>query len=386
MSYSIIFVTAQDISEGSGAGIATFEIVRAFVTNPDISMTLVAPEPRGNLPSELLADIDRIVFMPQKPESSTLLTHIRTSANGFTGMHKALTGKRPDAIVARMHLTLLAPAVYARRYDLPYFLLARGSGYKRLRFSRVLTQIFRFNVQTADEVYAASDEIQADSDQFRNENQSPTQIMANAVDPELFAPQPRQAARQALELGFEKDDFVIGFVGTMRRIHAMRELVEALTHVRNPERIKLLLNGDGDDRAPTEELVSGLGFEDNVVFTGLVEHDAVPDYIAACDITYGAVKMESATPIKCFEYLAAGRPVIVNEMPEMAFVAEQNLGSTVSTVTPESIAEAIEVLSQLDEAERAAMGNRARTYVLNNHTWQSAAESVVGDLSALLAQ
>lgn len=73
-------------------------------------------------------------------------------------------------------------------------------------------------------------------------------------------------------------------------------------------------------------------------------------------------------------------------MPEMAFVAEQNLGSTVSTVTPESIAEAIEVLSQLDEAERAAMGNRARTYVLNNHTWQSAAESVVGDLSALLAQ
>lgn len=384
MSYSIIFVTAQDISARSGAGIATREIVQAFVTNPDVHVILVAPQPREDLSSELLADIDRIVFIPQKPESPSLFTHAKSTIDGFRGMREALASERPDAIVARMHHTLLAPAVYARYYDLPYFLLARGNAYKRLRFSWALKQVFRFNVRTSTEVYAASDEIQADADRFRKSDQNQTQTMANAVDPELFAPQPQRVARQALDLGFENDDFVIGFVGTMRRMHAVRELVKSLEYVRNSQQIKLLLVGDGDDREPTEALVSELGVEDNVVFTGFVEHDAVPDYIAACDITYGALKRESATPIKCFEYMAAGRPAIVNEMPEMAFVAEQNLGATISTVTPETIATAIDSLRELDDTERAAMGDRARTYVLNNHTWQAAVESIVSDLAASL--
>jgi len=99
---------------------------------------------------------------------------------------------------------------------------------------------------------------------------------------------------------------------------------------------------------------------DSIVFTGFVPHEEVTDYISACDITFGAMKRDSATPIKCFEYMAAGRPVIVNDMPEMAFVDERDIGATISTVTPEVIAAAIETLSGLDEQERAAMGDRAR--------------------------
>jgi len=383
MSYSIIFVTAQDISQRSGAGIATREIVQAFVTNSKIHVTLVAPKPREDLSSELLADIDRTVFMPQKPESPSLFTHAKSAVDGFRGMRETLANERPDAIVARMHHTLLAPAFYANRYDLPYFLLARGNSYKRLRFKQVLTKVFQFNVRAATEVYAASNEIQADADRFRRPEQSETQIMSNAVDPELFTPQPRSEARRKLQLGFRKDDFVVGFVGTMRRMHAVRELVESLTYLSDATRVKLLLIGDGEDRGPSEELASELGVIDSIVFTGFVPHEEVTDYISACDITFGAMKRDSATPIKCFEYMAAGRPVIVNDMPEMAFVDERDIGATISTVTPEVIAAAIETLSGLDEQERAAMGDRARTYILNNHTWQSAIDSIVTDLEHL---
>jgi len=169
--------------------------------------------------------------------------------------------------------------------------------------------------------------------------------MSNAVDPELFTPQPRSEARRKLQLGFRKDDFVVGFVGTMRRMHAVRELVESLTYLSDATRVKLLLIGDGEDRGPSEELASELGVIDSIVFTGFVPHEEVTDYISACDITFGAMKRDSATPIKCFEYMAAGRPVIVNDMPEMAFVDERDIGATISTVTPEVIAAAIETLS-----------------------------------------
>jgi len=110
--------------------------------------------------------------------------------------------------------------------------------------------VFQFNVRAATEVYAASNEIQADADRFRRPEQSETQIMSNAVDPELFTPQPRSEARRKLQLGFRKDDFVVGFVGTMRRMHAVRELVESLTYLSDATRVKLLLIGDGEDRGP----------------------------------------------------------------------------------------------------------------------------------------
>jgi len=47
--------------------------------------------------------------MPQKPESPSLFTHAKSAVDGFRGMRETLANERPDAIVARMHHTLLAP-------------------------------------------------------------------------------------------------------------------------------------------------------------------------------------------------------------------------------------------------------------------------------------
>lgn len=376
----LLFFTASDLSKKSGGSIATREIVKAFAQKQDVTLNVACPKPENSLPTKIQQDVNHFIYMPSKRSPPTILTHGRSAIDGFRGMREALEIGNPQAVVARMHHTLLAPAFFAEKEGLPYLLLARGNSYKRLRFSPVLKRIFRYNVQRADEVYAASGEIKHDADRYRGVKQSESKILANAVDTNLFAPTTQESAREDIGIELEDSDFVVGFVGTMRRMHAVRELVKSLIYVDHTN-IKILLVGDGDDRDAVEELVRTQGFTDKVIFTGFISHEKVPKYISACDVCYAAMKRESATPIKCFEYMSCARPIIVNDMEEMLFVNELGLGRTINYVSPEEIGAAIEDLYETEESKMEEMGRLARSYVEENYTWSSFADVILKDIS-----
>jgi len=82
-------------------------------------------------------------------------------------------------------------------------------------------------------------------------------------------------------------------------------------------------------------------------------------------------------PVKLFEYMAAGIPVIAAaEGESSAFVREADCGILVDPMKPEQIAEAIIRLSTNPEMA-AAMGARGRRAVLDKHNWESEAEKLV---------
>lgn len=372
----ILFVSAVDLSENSGAGVATKEVIKAFSKTTRISV--ICQQPQDELEEELLSRVDEFFYLPA--DFSGIARHVKLSVDTFPVMRRAIKKTQPEAIIARMHPTMLAPPAFAKLYDIPYYLLARGDTYKRLRFASILTQLFKVNVRVAEEVYVAADKIKKDADTFRTGSQSESKIVSNAVDPDLFSPRERMAARNGLDLGLNEDDFVVGFVGTMRPAHGVKELITSITRLDDTIPVKLLIVGDGSEKETCEELVEELGLEDNVSFTGFVSHDRVPEYISACDVMYGALKMESATPIKCFEYLATERPVIVSDVSELGFVEREALGVVVDEVQPDQIADAIVELHEMDSPERREMGERGREYVVENHTWDAFVEEVLDDV------
>lgn len=82
-------------------------------------------------------------------------------------------------------------------------------------------------------------------------------------------------------------------------------------------------------------------------------------------------------PVKLFEYMAAGMPVIAAAEGESAtFVREADCGILVDPLKPEQIAEAIVRLSTNPEMA-AAMGARGRRAILDKHNWESEAEKLV---------
>lgn len=93
---------------------------------------------------------------------------------------------------------------------------------------------------------------------------------------------------------------------------------------------------------------------------------------------------EGAVPVKLFEYLAAGVPVVASDFPEIRAVVEAaDAGLLVDPLDGDAVAAAVRTLLADDESA-AAMGKRGREYVLAHHTWEAQAPILL-DLYADLA-
>lgn len=377
---SVLFVSMDDISGKGGNSVATKDMLSAFVEDPRVSMAAVLPEPQGKLPDDM-SNID-IEYIPALSNKS-MKSYAKYSILSFPMVRRTLKKYDPDIIVARMHPVLIAPAVLASRYGKPYVLLSRGTSYKNLRFSSVLKRIYKVNVRRADEVYTASQEIKRDTDRMRKEGQTEAKVFPNGINPDLFEPLRKKEARESLELGLRDEDFVVGFVGSMGPRHTVDRLIESVQYVNDEISVKLLLLGDGPKLEDYKKLAKESGLADKAVFTGFVPHEQVHEYISACDVTYGVTEQESATPIKCFEYLACERPVIVRNIPELGFVVKEEVGVQVDEIDGKAIGDAIERLYELGENKRKDMGERGREYVLENHTWDRLVDIVLEDLSQI---
>lgn len=126
------------------------------------------------------------------------------------------------------------------------------------------------------------------------------------VDLDLFHPA-ADPARLRHELGLEHR-FVVGWVGSFRRFHALEQAVEAMVPI---DGATLLLVGDGPERLRIDQLARARGVP--TVFTGTVDHDALPIHLAAMDAAVLLAPPGAPfhySPLKLAEYLAAGVPVV----------------------------------------------------------------------------
>ena len=172
-----------------------------------------------------------------------------------------------------------------------------------------------------------------------------------------------------------EDSKVIIYIGTMNKERHLDVLIHAFSKVReNKENVKLLMVGDGTDISNLEELANELGIKNDVIFTGQVYFDEVPNFIAAADIGVSAVPpldfFKLSSPIKMFEYMAMAKPVVANEeIPEQEEVIEQSGGGVLVSFTPEAFAQAI--IELLDNSERTKeMGRRGREWVIKNRSYE----------------
>lgn len=77
---------------------------------------------------------------------------------------------------------------------------------------------------------------------------------------------------------------------------------------------------------------------------------------------------------KIFEYMAAGRPIVIALNAVNNPVVEADAGFTVSPEDSDALADGIEHLLNLTHEERVAMGARARYHVEKNYSFEILAE------------
>lgn len=209
-------------------------------------------------------------------------------------------------------------------------------------------------------------------------------VTPNGVHPQLFEAPDRVAARRDLGLGeASADEVVLGFVGYYRDWHRLDLVIAALAR-EDLAHASLVLIGEGPAHDDLVRAAATAGVSQRVHFAGPRPHGRIPDLLPAFDLALVPSINPYASPLKLFEYMAAGLAVIAPDQPNLREVLAD--GENALLVPPgegEALAEAIVRLAR--EADlRTRLGNAARTTVSERDlTWRGNARRVVAAVERL---
>jgi glycosyltransferase involved in cell wall biosynthesis len=168
------------------------------------------------------------------------------------------------------------------------------------------------------------------------------------------------------------------FLGSFRAWHGVLDFVRACGMLLDAGRmISALLIGDGPERAAAERLAAR--WPGRFTFTGAVPYDDVPQLLAGA--TIGVAPFNTAphpalraagffwSPLKVYEYMAAGLPVVTIDIPPLnRVIREGEEGMLYREGDVAGLAAAIGRLLD-DPAQAAAIGRRARMRVVEHYSW-----------------
>ena len=166
--------------------------------------------------------------------------------------------------------------------------------------------------------------------------------------------------------GFSK---VVVFAGRLVDQKDLPTLLRAMALVTEsvPYKVALVIAGDGQRRSSLMALANDLGLRDNVVFTGRLEYDQVPKYVAAADVFALSSIYEGSAKVLA-EASACCLPVVATDISGTRdTVIDGETGIVVPPRDPEAFAQAL--INILDNPQRAReMGLAGRKRVVRQYT------------------
>jgi glycosyltransferase involved in cell wall biosynthesis len=202
-------------------------------------------------------------------------------------------------------------------------------------------------------------------------------VVPNGVDVERFDP----ARVEARSLG---PGFHIVFAGALAPWQGLDTLLRALVDVP----AVAIIAGDGPARAELEALASALGLGTRARFLGHVAPDDVPALLAGAQVCFvghtdrGNSGDTFRSPLKLYEYLAMGKPVISSAVPDaVAAIVEGKTGFLFEAGDVASLASAMRAAMA---APLAAMGEAARRDAVLCHSWQARVRDMLGRVEAIV--
>jgi glycogen synthase len=198
-------------------------------------------------------------------------------------------------------------------------------------------------------------------------------VIPNGVDSSQFVPRPRDVER-ARRYGLE-GKFVVGFVGTMRRLEGLSTLVEAYARLgfRRSD-IALVLVGDGPDQADLKAKAASLG-RSEIIFTGTVPHSDVASWYSVMDVVvYPRIRAqinERVTPLKPLEAMALGKVCIASDVGGLLeLIRDDDTGVIFPSGNADALAAAI--IDLADDPDRLRrLGRSGLEFVCRERDWSA---------------
>ena len=242
------------------------------------------------------------------------LAEVAYNVPAYRRLRSAAGPFRPDIVYERYNLFYLAGALLARRLGVPFYLEVNApiaderTQFSGLRLRGLARRLEAWTWRAATRVVAVTGVLKA---MIVAAGVAPERIevVPNGIDPAAFAGLPVRPT--------EPDPLVLGFVGFVRDWHGLDAVIAAMAGYSGTPRLDLVVIGDGPARAALERQAAALGIADRVRFTGLAPHADVPRLVAGFDIALQPRAVAYASPLKLFDYMAAGRAIVAPDQPNI---------------------------------------------------------------------
>lgn len=279
---------------------------------------------------------------------------------------------QPDLIYERYNLYYLAGAWLARRRRIPFYvevnapLAEERRRFGGLRLARLARAVEAFIWRSADHVFAVTSDLK----QRIAARAVPLERIAvtpNGVDPDRFRP---RLAKHSTEPP------VLGFIGFVRDWHGVDAVIRGMA-AGTPE-LTLVVAGEGAICADLERLAATLGCGDRVRFLGLTPREAVPELLAGFDIALQPRALPYASPLKLFEYMAAGCAIVAPDQPNIQeIVTHEETALLFDPAKEGAMWEAVARLAA-DPELRVRLGQAAQAEIRRrDFTWRGNAARVI---------
>jgi glycosyltransferase involved in cell wall biosynthesis len=204
----------------------------------------------------------------------------------------------------------------------------------------------------------------------------PLIVAPDAVDPALLAAAPARAEARRL-LGLPQDRPVACYTGHLYRWKGVYTLADA-ARLLPPEWLVCIVGGVGEHLDALRRYVAARSGGAEVRLPGYVPPAQVPIWLAAADVlvlpnsAQDPISREYTSPLKLFEYMAAGRPIVASDLPSLREVLEHGRNAwLVAPDDPAALAGALCTVRD-DPALAGRLAERAHADVAA-YTWEARA-------------
>ncbi|MGI8924115.1 MAG: glycosyltransferase family 4 protein [Fimbriimonadales bacterium] len=351
-----------------GASVHVQEVIRAML-NQGASVNLLAANIGGERPPELSSvALHPLPTLPKGDAEER--ERLAIESNG--AISDLLRRNGPfDLVYERHSLWSYSAMEFAKEADVPGFLevnaplIAEQAQHRSLFDVGSANRVAASAFGAATQVFAVSEPV---ADYVRSfAPGAKVTVQPNGVDPSRF---PSSTAPS-----HPSPQFTVGFLGTLKPWHGLDVLIDAfgLLHKRRPKS-RLLVVGDGPERGRSAQVIKDKGLLDDVVFVGACLPADVPGCLASMDVAV-ASNLDCPgfyfSPLKVYEYMAAGLPVVVSAVGELReLIVDGENGFLYPAGDAEALAAILEKLYSEPET-RTRVGAAGRRTVQEGHTWES---------------
>lgn len=305
-------------------------------------------------------------------------------------IRKILREKNIDAVILYSIPTNSLQTVYfARKYGVPVIFRIIDMMHPLLKYplvGRIIKLIEKSIYSRVDAIESLTPKyaeytvkLGADKDKI--------QILRFPIDTGLFHPGVDYSALQK-QWGISENDKVIVFVGTLFYFRGLDDIVRLFPEIiEKVPAAKILIIGDGDERAALENTIRENHLEGKVIITGFQPFDTLPGFINMATLCINTFRLDNIIqdvfPAKLIQYMACGKASVATASQGTITAMPSTPHGVAYAKTPEEMKDIL-IRLLLHPKERKSLERAGLKYVEEAHHYNVVADKLEKTIMSLV--